>query len=120
MMDVARLLTALRLSATAPCRRVSVTRATEFCLLGPLAVRRCGAIVPVPAGKQQALLATLLLRAGQAVSVDELIESLWGSSPPPSARVSLQNYVRRLRQRLGGESTPRSVTEAGGCRIRGT
>ncbi|HUN36818.1 MAG TPA: BTAD domain-containing putative transcriptional regulator [Trebonia sp.] len=47
------------------------------------------------------MLATLLLNAGRVVSVDDLAEALWGPSPPPSARVTVQNYVMRLRKALG-------------------
>jgi DNA-binding SARP family transcriptional activator len=73
----------------------------RFGLLGPLLVQRDGVSVPVRQGKQRAVLAALLLRAGQVVPVDELAEVLWGTGPPPSARVTIQNYVRRLRQALG-------------------
>jgi len=45
------------------------TTGTEFCLLGPLAVRCGGTVVAVPPGKQRALLAALLLSAGRAVSL---------------------------------------------------
>jgi DNA-binding SARP family transcriptional activator len=72
----------------------------EFCLLGPLTVRSGTAVVPVPRGKQRAVLAALLLRAGQVVPLDELAEALWGISPPPSARVAIQNHVMRLRRSL--------------------
>ena len=75
---------------------------TEFCLLGPLLVRRGGVTLPVAPGKQRALLAALLLSADRVVSLDELIEVLWGSAPPPSARVAVQNHVMRLRKALGG------------------
>jgi DNA-binding SARP family transcriptional activator len=62
-----------------------MTHRMEFCLLGPLLVRCDGEAVPVQRGKQRAVLAVLLLNAGRAVSADELAETLWGSSPPPSA-----------------------------------
>jgi DNA-binding SARP family transcriptional activator/tetratricopeptide (TPR) repeat protein len=91
---------------------------TEYCLLGPLVVRCAGTMVPVPPGKQRALLAALLLRAGQRVDVAELTEALWGSEPPPSARASLQNYVRRLRQALVNGAGPTVVTQPGGYLIR--
>ena len=55
-------------------------------------VRIGGVVVPVQKGKQRALLAALLLNAGRAVSLDELAEALWGPDPPPSARVTIQNY----------------------------
>jgi DNA-binding SARP family transcriptional activator/tetratricopeptide (TPR) repeat protein len=95
-----------------------VSAETEFCLLGPLVVRRSGVVVPVPEGKQQALLAGLLLRAGRPAGPDELTEALWGSGMPPSARASLQNHVMRLRKTLEDDSGPRIVTEAGGYLIR--
>jgi DNA-binding SARP family transcriptional activator len=72
-----------------------------FSLLGTLEVRRNGVIAAIPAGRQRALLAALLLNANRVVSADELIETLWEGDPPASVRVSLQNYVKRLRQNLG-------------------
>jgi DNA-binding SARP family transcriptional activator/Flp pilus assembly protein TadD len=86
-----------------------VAAESEFCLLGPLLVRQGGAVTPVTRGKERAVLAALLLGAGRAVSLDELAETLWGAGPPPSARVTLQNYVRRLRKILA---------DTGGSRIR--
>jgi DNA-binding SARP family transcriptional activator/Tfp pilus assembly protein PilF len=81
----------------------------EFCLLGSLIVRSGGVALPVQRGKQRAVLAALLLDANRVVSLDELAETLWGPAPPPSARVTVQNYVMRLRKALG---------DAGGARIR--
>jgi DNA-binding SARP family transcriptional activator/tetratricopeptide (TPR) repeat protein len=87
-----------------------------FCLLGPLTVRVDGAAVPIPRGKQRVLLAALLLNAGQTVTADRLAELMWRPAPPSSAGVTLQNYVKRLRQALGpGRS--RIVTQPGGYRI---
>jgi DNA-binding SARP family transcriptional activator len=74
----------------------------EFCLLGPLEVRSGGVAVPVPGPKQRAVLAALLLAANRVVTLDELAEVLWGDRPPPSARVTVQNYVKRLRRGLAG------------------
>ncbi len=91
---------------------------TEFCLLGPLMVRQCGTPLPVPPGKQQALLAALLLRTGRPAGLDELAQVLWGELLPPSARVSLQNYVKRLRRTLGDEGGARIVTGPDGYLIR--
>src|ERR1700733_3741438 len=73
----------------------------EFRLLGPLQARRDGRDVSIAAGRQRTLLAALLLAGNRALATDELIEILWGTCPPASARVSLQNYVKRLRQALG-------------------
>ena len=72
----------------------------QFGLLGPLQVHRSEVAVPVPEGRQRALLAALLLNAGLVVPVDELADILWGELTPPSARASLQNHLR-LRKSLG-------------------
>lgn len=82
----------------------------EFGLLGPLVVRAGGVVMPVTAGKQRVLLAALLLRANQVVTTEELAEAVWGDRPPGTARVTLQNYVKRLRQALGPEGYERVVT----------
>src|SRR5216683_2467376 len=73
----------------------------EFCLLGPLVVRRGAVAVPVPRGKQRAVLAALLLSANKPVQVDDLAETLWGAESPRSARVTVANYVKRLRYAFG-------------------
>jgi DNA-binding SARP family transcriptional activator/Tfp pilus assembly protein PilF len=90
----------------------------EFGVLGPLLVRRDGVAVAVPPGKQRVLLAALLLSANQAVSLDELAETLWGSCPPTSARVTLQNYVKRLRKALESNGDARISTMPRGYLIR--
>ncbi|RAS68755.1 hypothetical protein C8D87_102828 [Lentzea atacamensis] len=40
-----------------------------------------GAPVAVPAGLRRVLLATLLLRANELVSTDEIVERLWDGTP---------------------------------------
>ena len=91
------------------------TAEMEFCLLGPLLVRRGDSLLTVPRGKQRALLAALLLNPGRMVAVDELAELLWENGPPPSARVTVQNYVMRLRKTLGNAA--RIDTCPGGYRM---
>src|ERR1700722_5283539 len=86
----------------------------EFCLLGPLLVRQGDRAVPVQAGKQRTVLATLLLNANRVVPVEELGDMLWGGAPPPPARVTVQNYVVRLRKALGDEDHSRISTQARG------
>jgi DNA-binding SARP family transcriptional activator len=75
--------------------------AIEFRILGPLEASRLGQPLEVGAGKQRALLALLLLRAGEVVSTDRLIDALWGEHPPPSALNSIHVYVSQLRKVLG-------------------
>jgi len=74
--------------------------AVEFGILGPLEVRLEGRPLSVGGAKQSAALALLLLRAGEIVSVADLIDELWGEDPPPSAAHSLEAYVSRLRRLL--------------------
>jgi DNA-binding SARP family transcriptional activator/tetratricopeptide (TPR) repeat protein len=90
----------------------------EFGLLGPLVVRRDGQFIAVPGGKPRAVLAALLLNAGQQVAAGQLAEVLWGADPPPSARVSLHNHIKRLRQALGQDGRARIVTQPAGYAIR--
>ena len=90
----------------------------EFSLFGPLLVSSDGEIAHVPQGKQRAVLAALLLKANRVISLDEFAETLWGHEPPPSASVSIQNYVMRLRKTLGPAAGARISTQAPGYLIR--
>jgi DNA-binding SARP family transcriptional activator/DNA-binding transcriptional ArsR family regulator/Flp pilus assembly protein TadD len=74
-----------------------------FGLLGPLRVSDGGRTVSIPAAKQRVLLACLLLRAGELVTVDELAEAIWGDALPAQPRRVVQTYVTRLRKLLGAE-----------------
>jgi DNA-binding SARP family transcriptional activator/streptogramin lyase len=75
--------------------------AVEFRILGPLEASSRGRPLELGAGKQRALLVLLLLRAGEVVSTDRLIDALWGERPPPSALNSVHIYVSQLRKALG-------------------
>ncbi|MBV9451048.1 MAG: tetratricopeptide repeat protein [Streptosporangiaceae bacterium] len=89
----------------------------EFGLLGPLLVRCGGMVMPVQRGNQRALLATLLLAANRVVSAEEIAETLWGTEPPPSAAVTIRNYVKRLRHALGETGRDRISTRPPGYLI---
>nr|BFE74171.1 hypothetical protein GCM10020092_074720 [Actinoplanes digitatis] len=66
----------------------------EFGVLGPLTVRRDNEPVAVNAAMLRGLLALLLHRPGQPVSVDTIVETLWpGGQPPTTARKTVQVYV---------------------------
>jgi predicted ATPase len=62
-------------------------------ILGPVEVDG----VPVT-GREASVLAVLALRAPRAVSVDELIDAVWGEQPPMTAPKSLQNAISKLRR----------------------
>ena len=95
-----------------------MTPKLEFCLLGPLVVRCGGVVLPVPRGRQRAVLAVLLLNAGRVVSVGEIAETLWGPAPLPSAPATVRNYVKRLRRVLRDADRARIVTRSPGYLIR--
>jgi peptide/nickel transport system substrate-binding protein len=73
----------------------------EFRLLGPFQASERGRPLEVGVGKQRALLALLLLRAGEVVSTYRLIDALWDEDPPASALNSVHVYVSNLRKALG-------------------
>ena len=71
-------------------------------LLGPLEVRLGDGPIELGPRKQRAVLAMLALRVGRTVSVDALIEGLWGEQPPASAPKMVQLYISHLRPLLDG------------------
>jgi DNA-binding SARP family transcriptional activator/Flp pilus assembly protein TadD len=73
----------------------------EFGLLGPFEVVDGGRPLPIPSAKHRTLLAGLLLRPGQLVTVDELAETIWGHTMPADPRKVVQTYIARLRNLLG-------------------
>jgi DNA-binding SARP family transcriptional activator len=89
----------------------------KFGILGVLVVRNGTSDASVPAAKQRVVLAHLLLRANKVVSTDALIEAVWGEHPPPRARITVQNYVMRLRRLLGPIAGERIITRAPGYLI---
>ncbi|MDH6579760.1 AfsR/SARP family transcriptional regulator [Kitasatospora sp. MAP5-34] len=66
-------------------------------VLGPLRVDQSGVSVVPTAGKPRKVLALLACRADRLVSVDSLIEEVWGEHPPRSVQTTLQTYVLQLR-----------------------
>ncbi|OBB75219.1 MULTISPECIES: BTAD domain-containing putative transcriptional regulator [Mycolicibacterium] len=69
-------------------------------MLGPLQVTHADCPVDIGPPKQRAVLAVLLLAAGRVVSVDRLIDAVWGDDAPGSATASLQAYISNLRRAL--------------------
>jgi YVTN family beta-propeller protein len=70
----------------------------RFCVLGPLEVCEAGRAVAIGGGRQRALLALLLVHAGEIVSRDRLIHELWNGAPGAGASQSLDAYLSRLRR----------------------
>ncbi|WP_101784018.1 BTAD domain-containing putative transcriptional regulator [Nonomuraea indica] len=73
----------------------------RFGVLGSLAVwTDAGKAVTVPGLKVRALLADLLVNAGQVVSADRLVDDLWRGEPPANPAGALQVRVSQLRRAL--------------------
>jgi len=74
-----------------------------------------GGAAVTPAGpKQRALLALLLLHPDEVVSVDRLIDGLWGEEPPATAASALRVHVAQLRKVLSGNGATRLATRSPG------
>ncbi|GGR29431.1 AfsR/SARP family transcriptional regulator [Streptomyces aurantiogriseus] len=94
----------------------------RFAVLGPVRVWR-GETELEPGGPQErAFLALLLVRAGQPVAVDEIVDVLWGTRPPRSAVNVVRRHVGSLRRLLEPGLAPRAagrwlMRDAGGYRL---
>ena len=75
----------------------------EFRILGPLEVVRDGESVVLGATQQRALLAVLVLHRGEMVSIDRLVDELWGERASATAAKTVHVYVSRLRKQLGSD-----------------
>ncbi|HKT02081.1 MAG TPA: BTAD domain-containing putative transcriptional regulator, partial [Rugosimonospora sp.] len=92
------------MSETATSLRIEV--------LGPVRVYRGPTAVDLGPAKQRAVFAALALHFGQSVSIEALLESVWGTEPPVSSRQLVHTYVARLRRILEPEMPPRARIRA--------
>jgi DNA-binding SARP family transcriptional activator/energy-coupling factor transporter ATP-binding protein EcfA2 len=93
-------------------------------VLGPLRVEVDGRPLELGARVQRRLLAALVVHVGQVVSVNTLVDAVWGSAPPASAVKTLHSHVARLRDALAADRASRRerrseaiVTAAPGYRL---
>src|SRR5262245_9788992 len=92
-------------------------------VLGAVEVRRDGEALDLGGPQQRAVIAHLALDAGRVVSVERLIDRLWGEEPPRTPLGTLQSYVSRLRRaiepaREAGAAPQVLVSEAPGYVLR--
>ncbi len=73
----------------------------EFRVLGGTAAFSGGDALPIPAAKQRALLAVLLIHRSEVVAPDRLLDAVWGEEPPASGLKTLRYHISKLRQALG-------------------
>jgi DNA-binding SARP family transcriptional activator len=92
-------------------------------VLGPVEVRRDGVALDLGGPQQRAVIAHLAIDVGRVVSVERLIDRLWGEDPPRTPLGTLQSYVSRLRraiepQRAAGAAPQVLVSDAPGYVLR--
>jgi DNA-binding SARP family transcriptional activator len=91
--------------------------AALFRILGPVEVWTGQDWAKVSAGKQRSVLATLLLRPGEVVSIDALIDQVWPDKPPARAANLVSVYVHHLRRLIGDAEGRVLVTRAPGYQV---
>jgi DNA-binding SARP family transcriptional activator len=82
-------------------------------VLGPLEIRTGEAALPLGTPKQRTVLALLLARAGQFVSVDELVDEVWQAEPPASAGANVRMYAANLRRLFAARRTGLELVRRG-------
>ncbi|MEJ3744958.1 tetratricopeptide repeat protein [Actinomycetes bacterium KLBMP 9797] len=85
----------------------------RFQILGPVVAYGTSGPVALGPARQRTVLAALLVESGVPVSLDQLVERVWGPSPPQRARQTLHTYLSRLRDVLGGTGAPALVRRSG-------
>jgi DNA-binding SARP family transcriptional activator len=72
----------------------------ELGILGPIEVRTDGVPATLGGPRQRAVLAVLAIHPNQVVSVDRLVDDIWGEHPPATAVHTLHVFVSRLRRAM--------------------
>ncbi|GGM04192.1 hypothetical protein GCM10007977_001830 [Dactylosporangium sucinum] len=91
-------------------------------VLGPVRARLGEREIDLGSPQQRALLAVLLVRAGQPASLAEIVDAMWGTEPPLSAVNAVHRGVGGLRRALQPGLPSRAagrwlIRSAGGYRL---
>ncbi|OXM63272.1 AfsR/SARP family transcriptional regulator [Amycolatopsis vastitatis] len=73
----------------------------EVLLSGEVRLRVAGQPLDVGTPRQQAILAALAVDAGRPVSIETLVDRVWGDDPPGEARNVVYSHLSRIRRLLG-------------------
>ncbi|MGW0809468.1 BTAD domain-containing putative transcriptional regulator [Nonomuraea sp. NPDC002799] len=87
----------------------------RFTLLGPVQLIVDGEPLTGIAPRHRAVLAYLLLNSGRAISIERLIDAMWGYDRPDTARSQIHASITAIRKVLRGAGAGRLLeTRAGG------
>jgi DNA-binding SARP family transcriptional activator/tetratricopeptide (TPR) repeat protein len=86
----------------------------DFHVLGPVEVVVAGRTAGLGGPKPRTLLALLAVNAGHVVSLEQLIDAIWGEEPPEQARAAVYTYISALRRALADGGDPEVIARSGG------
>lgn len=92
------------------CRRGTIGR-VELGVLGSVSMWEAGEPVALGPPRQCAVLAALMVDCGHLISVEVLVDRVWGVDAPERAPRTLHTYISRLRRLVGAGKL---VRQAGG------
>jgi DNA-binding SARP family transcriptional activator/tetratricopeptide (TPR) repeat protein len=94
---------------------MAADQTVRFAALGPVEVLVADGSLRVPGALRRGLLALLLLHANESVGFQQIVEGLWGPTPPATARAQVRAAVSALRGvlRSAGAAELLATTAAG-------
>lgn len=81
----------------------------ELRLLGPLELVVGRQVLKIGGPRQRVILSMLAINANRVTSVDELVDALWDTSPPETARAQIQTCVSSLRKLISDAGSPGAI-----------
>lgn len=82
----------------------------EFRILGPVELWISGKRVDLGPARQQGILAALLVEPERPISIQTLVDRVWGTEPPKEVRNLVYTYITRLRRIMRRASQEFSVS----------
>ncbi|MEV8015136.1 BTAD domain-containing putative transcriptional regulator [Streptomyces sp. NPDC086554] len=94
----------------------------EFRIIGPIELWADGVRIDIGPPRQRGVLGALLIEPERPVSLESLVNRVWGDAPPTGVRNVVHTYITRLRRALaqqqGSRSEPvRLIRLPGGYRV---
>jgi DNA-binding SARP family transcriptional activator len=89
----------------------------RFRILGPLEFHNGRHWTTLSAPKWQVVLALLLINGNQTITIDQIIDELWGNELPAKPVKTAQVYISRVRQSLNGDKEGRLLSRGSGYQL---